>query len=156
MQDNPGSDNTQQFEMSWIACTMTQYPRGTVSLGVVLRSVAIASWTDNYLAAAGSEPPRNYVATLANDEEVQAFCTRPIRIRREPDVTQPAFPRHFEVRVRVEETGKELTAFVPSDPVRMFGSLELAELMTAGVVKVTRVNQHVEVGESVNIDVDLD
>ncbi len=128
---------------------MTQYPRGTISLGVVLRGVALASWVDNHMAA----ETKNYVATLATDKQVQEFCTSNIRIHREPDLTTPvSFPGHFEVKVQVQNSEKELTAFVPCDPVRMFGSLEIASVMTAEILKATYANRDVQDGNHVVMD----
>ena len=137
--------------MSWIASSVTQFPRGTVSLGVVLRSVAIASWTDNLLKA--DSVSRHYTSVLGTRDDIRVFCENTVKTARTCVPCEPTtvLPGHFQVTVAVRETGETLTAQVPSDAIAMYGSKELAAFMTAGIIHTSSKNQHVQDGEAVTI-----
>ncbi len=118
----------------------------------MLRSVAIASWTDNRLKG-NDTAPHHYIAIVETEDQVRVFCENTIRIARtcvsgEPG---PIVPGHFQVTVRVKETGQEMTTHVPIDPKAMYGSVAIASLMTAGTVNTTYKNQHVQDAGVVNV-----
>ncbi len=137
--------------MSWISKSQTEYPSGSINLGVVFRSVAIASWIDHRIRP--DNRAGHYVATLDTQEQVRIFCEQTIRIPRSyvPDESKAIDPSYFCTTLCVKATGECLTDRIPCDPVKMFGSLEIASLITKSVKKTSYYNQHVQDGGSVNL-----